>query len=84
MDNTNKREHTRDTYKRRPWTPARDAKADNNKRRNSGHKKASDYIPHDLLITKLFAYRFNGNVLKYIYTYLKNRKQCVRLNNVST
>ena len=34
-------------------------------------------ILHDLLIAKLSAYGLNGNALKYIYTYLKNRKQCV-------
>ena len=44
--------------------------------------KAFDCIPHDLLIAKLYAYGLNSNTLKYIYTYLKNHKQCVRVNNV--
>ena len=46
--------------------------------------KAFDCTPYayDLLIAKLSAYGLNGNALKYIYTYLENRKQCVRINSV--
>ena len=44
--------------------------------------KAFDCIPHDLLIAKVSGYELNGNALKYIHTYLKNRKQCVCVNNV--
>ena len=44
--------------------------------------KTFDCIPHGLLIAKLSAYGHNGNALKYIYTYLKPRKQCVHVNNV--
>ena len=44
--------------------------------------KAFGCIPHDMLIAKLSAYGLNGNAPKYIYTYLKNRKQFVRVNNV--
>ena len=43
---------------------------------------AFDCIPHDLFIAKLSACGLNGNALKYIYMYLGNRKQCVRVNNV--
>ena len=46
--------------------------------------KAFDCIPYDLLIAKLSTYGFNRNALKYIFTYLKNHKQCVRINNVSS
>ena len=41
-------------------------------------------MPHDILIAKLSAYGFNDNARKYICTYLKSRKQCVRINNVSS
>ena len=44
--------------------------------------KAFNCVPHDLLIAKLSAHGLHGNALKYIYTYLKNRKQCVPVNNV--
>ena len=42
--------------------------------------KTFNFIPHDLVIAKLSLYAFNGNVVKYNYTYFKNRKQCVRVN----
>ena len=44
--------------------------------------KAFDCIPHDLLIAKLHAYGFNENSLVFIYSYLKRRRQSVRINNV--
>ena len=44
--------------------------------------KAFDCIPHDLLISKHSAYGLNGNALKYIYTYLKNRTQRVHAHKV--
>ena len=44
--------------------------------------KALDCVPHDLLIAKLGAYSAVENLLMYIYSYLSNRKQCVRINNV--
>ena len=43
--------------------------------------KAVDCIPHDLLIAKLHAYGFDENALVIIYSYLKRRKQSVRINN---
>ena len=43
--------------------------------------KAFDCTPHDLLIAKLHAYEFNEVALVLIYSYLKRRKQCVRINN---
>ena len=44
--------------------------------------KAFDCIPHHLLIAKLSAYRVDKIALKYIYSYLKKREQCVRINNI--
>ena len=43
--------------------------------------KAFECIPHDLLIVKLAAYGFDLNALIVVFTYLKNRKQSVRINN---
>ena len=43
--------------------------------------KAFDCIPHDLIIAKLSAYNFIDEALSYIYSYLTNRRQCVRINN---
>ena len=43
--------------------------------------KAFDCIPHDLIIAKLSAYNFSDEALSYIYSYLINRRQCVRINN---
>ena len=44
--------------------------------------KAFDCIPHDLLIAKLQAYGFNRSSLKHIYSYLKGRRQCVKINDI--
>ena len=45
--------------------------------------KAFDCIPHDLLFAKLAAYRFEEKTW-YIYSYLENRKQCVKINNINS
>ena len=46
--------------------------------------KAFDCIPHDLVIAKLAAYGFDKNMICYIYSYLKSRKQCVSVNNIKS
>ena len=46
--------------------------------------KAFDYIPHDPLIGKLDSYGLDRNLLKFINSYLDNRKQCVRINNINS
>ena len=42
--------------------------------------KTSDCIIHDWLVAKPHAYGFNRDTVAYICPYLKNRKQCVRIN----
>ena len=43
---------------------------------------AFDCIPHDLVIAKLAAYGLDKNMICYIYSYLKSRKQCVSAKNI--
>ena len=42
--------------------------------------KAFDCIPHDLIIAKLKAYSFQTDALRFVYDYLSNKKQRVKLN----
>ena len=46
--------------------------------------KAFDCLPHDLVIAKLAASGFEKNMICYIYSYLKSRKQCVSVNNIKS
>ena len=46
--------------------------------------KAFDCVPHNLLIAKREPYCINENLLAYFHSYLSNRKQCVRVNNVTS
>ena len=43
--------------------------------------KAFDCLKHDLLIAKLDAYGFNQDALKFIHSYLKNRKQRTKVGS---
>ena len=44
--------------------------------------KAFDCVPHDFLIAKMAAYGFDINTLVFLYSYLKRRKQNVKINNI--
>ena len=46
--------------------------------------KAFDCVSHDLLVEKLAAYGVDEIFLCYIYSYLLNWKQCVRINNINS
>ena len=43
--------------------------------------KAFDYIPHNLLISKMHTYGFSIDSLKIFFSYLKGRKQNVKIDN---
>ena len=42
--------------------------------------KAFDCIPHDLLVAKLHAYGLSMDAITFIYSYMKKRKQGVKIN----
>ena len=42
--------------------------------------KAFDTMKYDLLIAKFHAYGFVKNAFDFVYSYLKNRKQRVKIN----
>ena len=46
--------------------------------------KAFDTVDHDILLCKLSHYGIRGNALKWIESYLSNRKQFVTYNGVSS
>ena len=41
--------------------------------------KAFDCIPHDLLVTKLYTCGINLNTATFIYSYIKRRKQNIKV-----
>ena len=43
---------------------------------------AFDCIPHDLLVAKLHSYGISLNAATFIYSYLKRRKQNVKIHDV--
>ena len=46
--------------------------------------KAFDCVPHDLLVAKLHAYGLSKNGVTFIYSYLKRRKQGVKINDTES
>ena len=46
--------------------------------------KAFDSIQHDLLIAKVSAYGFSMDTLVFTYSYLKRKKQNVKLNDIES
>ena len=45
--------------------------------------KAFDCIPHNLIIAKLHSYGLDFDTVTFLHTYLKHRKQSVKINNIS-
>ena len=48
------------------------------------HFKAFDCVPHDLLVAKLHAYGLSKDGVTFIYSYLKRRKQGVKINDTES
>ena len=46
--------------------------------------KAFDCVPHDLLVAKLHAYGLSKDGVTFIYSYLKRRKQGVKINDTES
>ena len=46
--------------------------------------KAFDCILHDLLIAKVHAYGLGFDTVAFLFTYLKERKQKLSINNISS
>ena len=44
--------------------------------------KAFDCLSHELLIAKLHAYGFSLSALRLMYSYLSNRKQRTKINEI--
>ena len=46
--------------------------------------QAFECIPHDLLVTKLHAYGLSMDAITFIYSYMKRRKQGVKINDTES
>ena len=46
--------------------------------------KAFDCVPHNLLVAKLHAYGLSKDGVTFIYSYLKRRKQGVKINDTES
>ena len=44
--------------------------------------KAFDKVPHHILLAKLSSFGIGGPILKLLESYLRGRKQCVRINDI--
>ena len=62
------------------WKKSVDNKGNLGKDWMTDLSKGFDCIPHELLIAKLSAYGFDFKALKFIYSYITNRKQRVGIN----